>query len=102
MALRTSKDLGVSDISFAQITLDFMDFLQVFIRIVGETLLLSSVLSLSLRINLSYAAKMHGCQGKDAAKVQEILSFGVVFNRFMGNFLLLLLKKFLTYRKKRV
>lgn len=66
---RTSR---VNVISSAQITLDFIEFLQIFLKITGETLFLSSVLSLELRINLAFAAKMHGCQGKNSAKTQEI------------------------------
>ena len=69
-------------ISKDKITLDFIEFFQVFKKFTGETLFLSSVLPLKSGINLAFAAKMHGCQGKNAAKVQGILPFGVVFNRF--------------------
>ena len=59
-----------------------MEFLWIFKEFTGETLFLSSVLPLKSGINLAFAAKMHGCQGKNAAKVQGILPFGVIFNRF--------------------
>lgn len=51
-----------------KITLDFMEFLQIFKRFSGET-----------RLNLAFAAKMHDCQRKNAAKAQEILPFGISF-----------------------
>ena len=66
-------------ISKDKITLDFMEFLQIFLKITGETLFLSSVLPLKPGINLAFAAKTHDCQGKSAAKTQEILPFSVSF-----------------------
>ena len=42
-----------------------------------------------LGFNLAFAAKMHGCQGKNTAKAQEILSFSVSFQWFMIKNLLL-------------
>lgn len=74
-----------------------MEFLQIFLKITGKTLFLSSVFTLNLGINLSHAAKMHGCQGKDGAKVQEILPFTVIFNRFKEKNLLLRRKNLLIY-----
>lgn len=50
-----------------------MKNLQVFLKITGETLFLSSVFTLNLGINLSHAAKMHGCQGKSSAKMHDFL-----------------------------
>ena len=79
-----------------------MKNLQVFLKITGETLFLSSVFTLNLGINLSHAAKMHGCQGKSSAKVQETLPFGVVFNRFMIKNLLLQCKNLLIYNERMV
>ena len=66
-----------------------MEFLQIFKKIKGETRFLSSVFTLNLGFNLPFAAKMHGCQGENAAKVQEILSFSVSFQWFMIKNLLL-------------
>lgn len=43
---------------------------------------------------------MHGCQGKNAAKVQEILPFSIVFNRFMIKKLAAVAKKSLANYKK--
>ena len=71
-----------SVISEDKITLDFIEFFQVFKRFSGETVFITSVLPLKPGFNLAYAAKMHGCQGKNAAKAQEILPFTIVFNRF--------------------
>jgi len=51
---------------------------------------------------LAFAAKMHGCQGKNAAKAQEILPFTIVFNRFKGKNLLLRRKNLLQIVKKMV
>ena len=50
-----------------------MEFLWIFKDFIGETLFLPSVLSLKLRINLAFAAKMHGYQGKNAAKIHDLL-----------------------------
>ena len=72
-----------------KITLDFMEFLKIFTKFSGEILFLSSVFTSNLGINLAFAAKMHGCQGENAAKAQEILSFSVSFQWFMIKNLLL-------------
>lgn len=79
-----------------------MELLQIFKRFSGETLFLSSVLPLNPSFNLAFAAKMHGCQGKNAAKEQEILPFTMVFNRFKGKNLLLWRKNLLQIVKKMV
>lgn len=45
-----------------KITLDFMEFLQIFIKF-----------RVKPGFNLSYAAKMHDCQGENAAKIHDLL-----------------------------
>ena len=73
--IRDEKLLAVlsrlSVFSKDKITQDFMEFFQVF---EGETIFLSSVFTLNQALELAFAAKMHGCQEKNAAKMHDFLS----------------------------